>query len=160
MSNDSAQYNATLSFPSDKPVQYLHECLAEGNRRGKLPEIIWIDDYTFNLILPSKPLLTTLTGIVTKPSDNNINYNINFRLNVQRYLLHIFIWLTILSLVIGLPISFMIWPWTKIWWITALIIISSVFSILWMWFKWPAKSLADADSLLPDWIEVIRSRLE
>lgn len=129
------------------------ERLREGNRRGRLPEVHWTDHSTFRIALPSHPVVTDLVGSVEDRGEGG--RRVTFDLQVHRRPIWWIVAANVAFMAIGpwsteLFISIYSWYWQP-----PLCLLAAV----WIAWRWPRQSLADARSLAPRWLAEIRSRL-
>jgi len=129
--------------------------LHEGNRRGRLPEVHWTDDSTFRVALPSHPVVTDLVGSVEEGANGSTS-RVTFDLEVHRRPIWWIATANVACMAIGpwsteLFINIYSWYWQP-----PLCLLAA----LWVVWRWPRQSLADAGSLAPKWLAEIRSRLE
>lgn len=125
-------------------------------------------DDTFRLELPSRPLVTYLLGsVVAAPSPTNPQSgdrpegepccDLHLMLTPRRRVLYSYLVFLAVSVFVGTPLTEMFWPWMKIWWWGFPL---GILSMLWVAVRWPRASSSDAQTILPDWIGVIRQWLE
>lgn len=137
----------------------VEDCLREANRRGRLPEVHWDSLNTFRIALPTRPVVTDLVGRVEAATVGvaDGSSRIVFDLRVHRRMIWWMVALNLACAVVG-PWSterFFI-PMYSWWWQPPLCVLGA----LWVWWKWPGKSHADAMNVAPRWIEQIRTRLK
>jgi len=145
------------SLKTDLQSDEIRKRLDESNRRGKLPEIEWIDSERFRFKMPSRPMITWLNGrIESTTSEDGSTRCVSFTVELNRRMLHLYLIVMFLSVVVGTPVTHFLWPWLYVWWWNPPI---GLASMIWIWWKWPGRSLADGQSLTPKWIDLIRQRL-
>src|SRR5690606_3452088 len=97
---------------TDADVATIRQRLDRANRRGRLPEIDWPDEWRFSLILPSRPLLCRLDGRVHDEGDQR---RVEFDVAVHRRPFRWLVALNLASVVIGPAVTDHFWPWMRSW---------------------------------------------
>lgn len=155
-----------IILPTIRSHEEIRKRLDLANRRGRLPEVKWLKNDTFRIELPSRPLVTYLLGRLVQGSqgpcgsvspDSGQQCDLHLMLVPRRRVLYAYLLFLIVSVVVGTPLTDLFWPWMKIWWWGFPL---GILSVLWVGVRWPRASSSDAQTILPDWIGVIRQWLE
>lgn len=128
--------------------------LAEGNRRGRLPEVAWTSDSTFRVSLPSRPVTADLVCRVENA--DGPTRCVSFEIEVHRRPIRWLVAANLACIVIG-PWSteffFDLYSW---YWQPPLCLLAA----LWIAWRWPRRSCEDAAAIAPKWAAEIAARLE